>query len=148
MTRKMRDIMSSAPVCMASTETVSAVAKAMKEHGVGTALVLADGRLSGLITDRDITVRVLAENRDPVTTLVAEICSSEVAVLGPDDDVEQAERLIRERAIRRIPVLQDGIPVGVVSVGDLSPLSPWPARQGEKGEGPACPAVPVASPGS
>ena len=148
MTRKMRDIMSSAPVCMASTETVSAVAKAMKEHGVGTALVLADGRLSGLVTDRDITVRVLAENRDPVTTLVGEICSSEVAVLGPDDGVEQAQRLVRERAMRRIPVLQDGIPVGVVSVGDLSPLSPWPARQGEKGEGPACPAVPVASPGS
>jgi CBS domain-containing protein len=124
MTRKMRDIMSSAPVSMASTETVSAVAKAMKEHGVGTALVLADGRLSGLITDRDITVRVLAENRDPLITLVGEICSSEVAVLSPDDDVEQAERLIRERALRRIPVLQDGIPVGVVSVGDLSPFSP------------------------
>jgi CBS domain-containing protein len=115
----MRDIMSSAPVCMASTETVSAVAKAMKEHGVGTALVLTDGQLSGLVTDRDIAVRVLAENRDPVTTLVAEICSSEVAVLGPDDGVEQAERLVRERAIRRIPVLQDGIPVGVVSTGDL-----------------------------
>ncbi|HEX2743186.1 MAG TPA: CBS domain-containing protein [Streptosporangiaceae bacterium] len=50
---------------------------------------------------------------------MAEICSSEVAVLGPDDGVEQAERLVRERAIRRIPVLQDGIPVGVVSTGDL-----------------------------
>jgi CBS domain-containing protein len=121
MTMKMRDIMSSAPVCMASTDTVSAVAKAMKEHGVGTALVLADGQLRGLVTDRDIAVRVLAENRDPVATLVGEICSSEVAVLSPDDGVEQAERLIRERAIRRIPVLQDGIPVGVVSTGDLAP---------------------------
>jgi CBS domain-containing protein len=121
MTRKMRDIMSSAPVCMASTDTVSAVAKAMKEHGVGTALVLADGQLRGLVTDRDIAVRVLAENRDPVTTLVSEICSAEVAVLSPDDGVEQAERLVRERAIRRIPVLQDGIPVGVVSTGDLAP---------------------------
>ena len=119
MTRKMRDIMSSAPVCVASTDTVSAVAKAMRDHGVGTALVLADGQLSGLVTDRDIAVRVLAENRDPGTTLVGEICSGEVAVLGPDDGVEQAERLVRERAIRRIPVLQDGIPVGVVSTGDL-----------------------------
>ena len=124
MTRRMRDIMSSAPVCMASTETVSAVAKAMKEHGVGTALVLTDGQLSGLVTDRDIAVRVLAENRDPVTTLVAEICSSEVAVLGPDDGVEQAERLLCERAVRRIPVLADGIPVGVVSTGDLAPRGP------------------------
>jgi CBS domain-containing protein len=124
MTRKMRDIMSSAPVCMASTETVSAVARAMKEHGVGTALVLADGQLSGLVTDRDIAVRVLAENRDPVTTLVGEICSSEVAVLGPDDGVEQAQRLVREQAMRRIAVLADGVPVGVVSAGDLAPLAP------------------------
>jgi CBS domain-containing protein len=123
MTRKMRDIMSSAPVCMASTETVSAVAKAMKEHGVGTALVLADGQLIGLVTDRDIAVRVLAENRDPFATLAGEICSSEVTVLGPDDGVEEAERLIRERAIRRIPVLQDGIPVGLVSTGDLAPFT-------------------------
>jgi CBS domain-containing protein len=124
MTRKMRDIMSSAPVCMGSTETVSAAAKAMKEHGVGTALVLADGQLSGLVTDRDIAVRVLAENRDPVTTLVGEICSSEVAVLGPDDGVEQAQRLVREQAMRRIAVLADGVPVGVVSAGDLAPLAP------------------------
>jgi CBS domain-containing protein len=124
MTRKMRDIMSSAPVCTASTDTVSAVAKAMKEHGVGTALVLADGQVSGLVTDRDIAVRVLAENRDPGTTLVGEICSREVAVLSPDDGVEQAERLIRERAIRRIPVLKDGIPVGMVSTGDLAPGVP------------------------
>jgi CBS domain-containing protein len=124
MTRKMRDIMSSAPVCMASTDTVSAVAKAMRETGVGTALVLADGRLSGLVTDRDIAVRVLAENRDPDTTLVGEICSREVAVLGPDDGVDQAMRLIRERAIRRIPVLQDGVAVGMVSTGDLALLGP------------------------
>jgi CBS domain-containing protein len=119
---------------MASTDTVSAVAKAMREHGVGTALVLADGRLSGLVTDRDIAVRVLAENRDPGTTLVGEICSGEVAVLGPDDGVDQAMRLIRERAIRRIPVLQDGIAVGMVSTGDLA------ARRG--------PGVPAPPPGS
>jgi CBS domain-containing protein len=124
MTRKLRDIMSPAPVCMASTDTVSAVAKAMKEHGVGTALVFAGGQLSGLVTDRDIAVRVLAENRDPGTTLVGEICSGEVAVLSPDDGVEQAERLVRDRAIRRIPVLADGIPVGMVSTGDLAPFTP------------------------
>ena len=83
-------------------------------------LVLTDGRLSGLVTDRDITVRVLAENRDPRTTPIGDICSSELVVLGPDDDVEQATRLIRERAVRRIPILADGTPVGVVSIGDLA----------------------------
>jgi CBS domain-containing protein len=120
MATKMRDIMSPAPVSMAATESVSAAAKAMKEHGIGTVLIVADGRLSGLVTDRDIAIRVLAENRDPATTRVGDICSTEVAVLGPDDDVEQASRLVRERAVRRIPVVQDGTPVGVVSIGDLA----------------------------
>ena len=120
MATKMRDIMSPAPVSMAATEPVSAAARAMKEHGIGTVLIVADGRLSGLVTDRDITVRVLAENRDPVATRVGDICSTELAVLGPDDDVEQAARLVRERAVRRIPIVQDGTPVGVVSLGDLA----------------------------
>ena len=92
MVRKMRDIMLPTPICMAPGESVSAAAKAMKEHGIGTVLVLTDGRLSGLVTDRDITVRVLAENRDPLTTRIGDICSSELVVLGPDDDVEQATR--------------------------------------------------------
>ena len=128
MTRKLRDIMSPVPVCMAPTDTVSAAAKAMKEQGVGTALVLASGRL-----------RVLAENRDPLTTHLGEICSDQVAVLGPDDDVTQAEQLVREHAVRRIPILADGIPVGVVSVGDLAL---------EKGERPVLSGVPAAAPGS
>ena len=120
MTRKMRDIMSPAPVCMAPGEPVSAAAQAMKQHDIGTVPVLAGGRLSGLVTDRDITVRVLAENRDPRTTRIGDICSGDLVVLGPDDDVEQATRLVRERAVRRIPVLADGRPVGVVSIGDLA----------------------------
>jgi CBS domain-containing protein len=116
---KMRDVMSAA-VCMAPGESVSDAAKAMKRHGIGTVLVLTDGRLSGLVTDRDITVRVLAESRDPRTTRIGDICSGEPVVLGPDDDVAEVARLVRERAVRRIPVLQDGTPVGVVSVGDLA----------------------------
>ena len=118
--RKVRDIMSAAPVCMAPGESVSAAARAMKQHGIGTVLVLTDGRLSGLVTDRDITVRVLAENRDPRTTPIGDICSSELVVLGPGDDLAEAARLVRDRGVRRIPVLQDGIPVGVVSIGDLA----------------------------
>ena len=106
--RKVRDIMSAAPVCMAPGESVSAAARAMKQHGIGTVLVLTDGRLSGLVTDRDITVRVLAENRDPRTTPIGDICSSELVVLGPDDDLAQASRLVRDHAVRRIPVLRTG----------------------------------------
>ena len=118
--RKVRDIMSAAPVCMAPDDSVSAAARTMKRHGIGTVLVLTDGKLSGLVTDRDITVRVLAENRDPLTTRIGDICSGELVVLGPDDDLSEASRLVRDHAVRRIPVLRDGTPVGVVSVGDLA----------------------------
>ena len=120
MTRKVRDVMSAPPVCMAATESVSAAAKAMKDRGTGTVLVVAGGRLDGLVTDRDITIRVLAENRDPLTTRLGDICTTDLAVLSPDDDVQKAIRLVRERAVRRLPVIADGVPVGVVSIGDLA----------------------------
>ena len=118
--RKVRDVMSAAPVCMPPGESVSAAARAMKLYGTGTVLVLTDGRLSGLVTDRDITVRVLAENRDPRATRIGDICGGELVVLDPDDDLAQAARLVRDRAVRRMPVLRDGTPVGVVSIGDLA----------------------------
>jgi CBS domain-containing protein len=87
-------------------------------------LVASGGRLTGLVTDRDITVRVLAENRDPLTTRLGEICTGDLVVLGPDDDAEQAAWLLRHCAVRRVPVLADGIPVGVVSLGDLALYEP------------------------
>ena len=118
--RKVRDIMSAPPVCMAPGVSVSAAARAMKQHGAGTVLVLAGGRPSGLLTDRDITVRVLAEDRDPAVTSIGDICGGELVVIGPDDDVAEAARLVRERAVRRIPVLADGVAVGVVHCGDLA----------------------------
>jgi CBS domain-containing protein len=120
MASKIRDIMTPAPVCMAPAQSVSAAARAMKEHGIGTVLVLDDGRLRGLVTDRDITIRVLAENRDPAGTCVGDICSTDLVTLGPYDDTEQAVRLVRERAVRRIAVVEAGTPVGIVSIGDLA----------------------------
>lgn len=119
MGRKVRDIMSPAPVRMASTESVFAAAQAMKEHGTGTVLVMSGGRLSGLVTDRDITMLVLAESRDPLTTRLSEMCRGAPVVLGPDDGVDRAAWLLHDRAVRRVPVLADGVPVGVVSAGDL-----------------------------
>jgi CBS domain-containing protein len=120
MTRKVQEIMSAAPVCRAASESVSAAAKAMKDRGIGTVLVLSGRRLAGLVTARDIAIRVLAENRDPLTTRLGDICSSELAMLSPDDDVETAIRIVRDRAVRCLPVIADGTPVGVVSIGDLA----------------------------
>jgi len=112
--------MSAPPVCMAATESASAAAKAMKDRGTGTVLVVAGGRLNGHVTDRDITIRVLAENRDPLTTRLGDMCTTDLVVLSPDDDIQKAIRLVRERAVRRLPVIADGVPVGVVSIGDLA----------------------------
>jgi CBS domain-containing protein len=120
MARKIRDIMTPAPVCMAPAESVSAAARAMKEHGIGAILVLDNGQLRGLVTDRDITVRILAEGLDPGSTTVGEICSTDLAVLGPEDDVDEGVQLVRSRAVRRIPVVLGGRPVGIVSIGDMA----------------------------
>jgi CBS domain-containing protein len=116
----MRDIMSAAPVCMAPGESAFAAAQAMRRHATGTVLVLAGGRLRGLVTDRDIALLILAEDGDPRTTRIGDIGDGEVAVLGPDDDLDAARRLVLDGAVRRIPVLENGTAVGVVSVGDLA----------------------------
>ena len=139
MARKLRDIMSPAPVSLPATETAASAARAMKEHGVGTVLVSIDGQLAGLLTDRDITVRVLAEDLDPQLTCIGDICSTSLATLGPDDDTDAAARLVRDRAVLRIPVVRDGVPIGVVSIGDLAL---------DQDERPSRPGVAAAPPGA
>jgi len=116
---KVREMMTSAPVAVAPSDPVFEAAKAMREHGIGTVLVQEQGKLAGLVTDRDIPVRVLAQGRDPRDVPVSEIASREIVAIGPDDDTEDAARLIAERAVRRIPVVEDGVAIGVVSLGDL-----------------------------
>jgi CBS domain-containing protein len=73
------------------------------------------------VTDRDITVRLVAQGRDPNTTQLADICSSELTTLSPDDDIERAIRVMSEKAIRRVPVVDSrNEAVGIVSLGDLA----------------------------
>jgi CBS domain-containing protein len=116
---KIRELMTSAPVAVAPSDPVAEAAKAMREHGIGAVLVTDQGKLAGLVTDRDIAVRVLAQGRDPRDVPVSEIASREIVVIGPDGDTEDAARLIAERAVRRIPIVEDGVAIGVVSLGDL-----------------------------
>lgn len=117
---KIREVMTPAPVTVASTDMVTVAASAMKEHGIGAVPVITDGRLTGILTDRDIAIRVLAEDLDPSSTRVGDVCSTELAAISMDDDVDQAIRLIRERAVRRVPVIDDGVPVGIISIGDVA----------------------------
>jgi CBS domain-containing protein len=118
MAQKVREIMTRAPVTLRSNQSVAEAAKVMRERGIGNVLVVDDGHLKGLVTDRDIVVRAVADTRDPATTPVSEICSADLVTVTPDDDADIAVQLMWERAVRRVPVVEDGHLVGVLSIGD------------------------------
>lgn len=121
MAQAIKDVMTPDPVCVDPHSSAADAAKRMRDVDSGAILVAEGGHLKGLLTDRDIVVRAIAEGRDPSQVEVQEICSSDIQALRPDDDVDRAVRLMRERHIRRIPVVEgDDQPVGIVSIGDLA----------------------------
>jgi CBS domain-containing protein len=120
MAKKIREVMTDHPVTVSPGTSVREVAALMREHDVGDVLVVDGDRLLGLITDRDLVVRAVGVGRDPASTPVGEICSPDLVTVGPDDDEGRAVQLMREHAIRRLPVVADGRPLGVVSIGDLA----------------------------
>ncbi|MFI9318360.1 CBS domain-containing protein [Kitasatospora aureofaciens] len=124
MTRKIKEIMTAAPVTVPRLASVRDAARWMRDSAIGDVLVSdgapGDGRLCGVVTDRDLVVRVLAAGRDPDSTNVGDVCSSELVSVAPDDDVGRAVDLMRRHSLRRLPVLDDGRAVGVVSIGDLA----------------------------
>ena len=96
-------------------------AQMMRGNDIGDVIVLEDDRLFGILTDRDIVVRGLAERSDPKTIPVGEICSRDLTTIEPTASVEQAVRLMREKAIRRLPVVDEsGDVMGIVSIGDVA----------------------------
>jgi CBS domain-containing protein len=100
---------------------VREAAETMRANDIGDVVVVDDnGAISGILTDRDIVVRVVAEGRDPRATRIGDIASRELTAVSPDDPVDRAVLLMRERAIRRLPVVDKGKPVGIVSIGDLA----------------------------
>jgi CBS domain-containing protein len=87
---------------------------------VGTVIVLESDRICGIVTDRDLVVRGLAQGGDPAATTLGQICSRTLTTVAPSDAVGEAVRLMREKAIRRLPVVENGQVVGIVSIGDLA----------------------------
>jgi CBS domain-containing protein len=120
MVRYLRDVMTQRPVTLQTTDTVIAAARSMRDGNIGDVVVVEEDRIQGILTDRDIVVRALAEGRDPARTTVGEICSRELTTLSPTDGIGEAEKIMRDKAIRRLPVVEDGRPVGIVSLGDLA----------------------------
>lgn len=120
MTPKIRDVMTTNLVQLEAGSSVDEAARQMRERDVGDVLVTRDGKLAGILTDRDIVVRGIAEGADPRKTPIEKICTPDPATLSPEEDWDAAVRLIGDKAIRRIPVVEDGKLMGIVSLGDLA----------------------------
>ncbi len=119
--KTVRSAMTNLPITVPSTASVSEAASVMRESHIGDVLVMQDGKLAGLVTDRDIVVRVVARARDPKTTLVGDVCTETLVTTHPDTRLEDVEKAMRAGAIRRLPVVNDsGEPVGMLSLGDLA----------------------------
>ena len=120
MAQSIREVMTHDPRTCDAGATLQDAAREMRDGDIGDVLVVRDGALLGIVTDRDIVVRAVAEGRDPTSTRLEEVCTESVQTLTPDQTVEEAIRLMRENDIRRLPVVQDGRPAGIVSLGDLA----------------------------
>lgn len=115
------EVMTPAVSSVPSTASVAEAARRMRDDGIGDVLVVDDDRLRGIVTDRDLVVRVLAEHRDPETCPVGDVASARIVVVSPTDSAEKAVHLMRRSAIRRLPVVDEGgHPVGMLSLGDLA----------------------------
>jgi CBS domain-containing protein len=115
-----RDVMTMSPSTLRPDQTVTAAARIMEAENVGDVIVSDDGQLRGVITDRDVTVRAIARGLDPKTTTLAEICSGDPVTVDSGAKLAQAADMMRANAIRRLPVVDDGKLVGIVSLGDVA----------------------------
>ncbi|WP_437644507.1 CBS domain-containing protein [Sorangium sp. So ce362] len=107
-------------VCAELTETAIDVARRMREFRVGCVVVTQGARAIGILTDRDLVMRVMADARDPGKTLVSEIVTYDPTTLQQTDSIETALRLMRERGVRRLPIVRhDGNVTGIVTADDL-----------------------------
>lgn len=118
---KLREVMTPNVEYVTPTQSLRHAAQLMREFDVGPVPVCEEGRVVGIVTDRDIAIRAVAEGRDPEATPVAEVMSRNVAFCHPDDDVETATDLMASRQLRRLLILDsDRRLSGIVSLGDLA----------------------------
>jgi CBS domain-containing protein len=121
---KIREIMTTEVATASPDSTLEEVASMMKEEDTGAIPVLDEDQLVGIITDRDIVVRCIAEGKDPTETNVEDVLSENPVTIDVEADVEEAGRLMSDRQIRRLPVVQQGSLVGMISLGDIAVKEP------------------------
>ncbi|MFE9772082.1 CBS domain-containing protein [Streptomyces sp. NPDC005931] len=115
-----KDVMTPGVVAVRPDASLVEAAQLMRSQNIGD-VVVADGqRIVGVLTDRDITVRAVAEGAEPLGVSAGSVCTPDPLTLGPDDPVSTAVALMRRHAVRRLPVVENGLPVGMVTLGDLA----------------------------
>ncbi len=118
--RSVKDVMTPNPRTVTPETGVVEAAKLMASEDVGPLPVVEGGELVGIVTDRDLVTRVIAEGRDPGSTLVGDVCSSKPVTVSPDDDVSHALTLLAQHQVRRLPVAEGDQIVGIVAQADIA----------------------------
>lgn len=117
---KVKDIMNQNVICVAPDEMASVAARMLSRHNIGALPVCERGRLSGMVTDRDIVLRCVAAEKSPQQTPVREIMTGRVISVSPEEDAQAAAELMAKEQVRRLPVAENGQVVGMLSLGDLT----------------------------
>jgi CBS domain-containing protein len=113
--------MTSNPRTVEPSTPIVEAAQLMRSEDVGPLPIIEGDRLAGMLTDRDIVVRAVAEGRDPQSTTVGEIASRDLVTVDPDQDLQEAARLMARHQVRRLPVVEeDGRLVGIVAQADVA----------------------------
>jgi CBS domain-containing protein len=120
MGKRVRDVMTEGPRSVEPRESVVNAARLMRDEDVGSLPVLEDGRLVGMITDRDLAIRVVAEAVSPEGIFVGDVSSSEPVTATPDDDLDEALRLMARHKVRRLPIVEDMRLVGILAQADVA----------------------------
>ena len=122
--REVREVMTSSPETITLTSPIRQAAEVMERSDIGSVIVVANtGDVRGIVTDRDIALRVVAEARDPATTVVSDVMTPSPASIEPTASVQEAVALMRQHDVRRLPVVEGGRAVGVVALADISTSS-------------------------
>ena len=125
MAKKIREVMTPAPATIQADRPATEAAQKMKEADAGMIPVMTNGNLLGTVTDRDIALRIVAEGKDPQSTLVGEIASTDPITVAPDEDLDAALEKMAKHQVRRLPVVEEGRLIGVVAQANV-------AREGDE----------------
>jgi len=125
-----REVMTTNPRCVSPNDSIQMAARIMKEEDTGVVPIVDNGRAVGVVTDRDIVIRAIADGGQP-NKPVREICSQDLVCATPDMSTREATKIMSERQVRRLPVVEGDRLVGIVSIGDIAVKEGKDSRTGE-----------------